>query len=142
MTHTRPLAAMTFAMALLAVPAAAQQAGAPTPAPASGNPGLVPASGNPNLAVASVKLESGTRVGKIIGMSVYTDGNEKIGAVDDVILTEGDKATVAIVSIGGIMGLGSKLVAMPFNDLKRDADKVVISGVTKDSLNAMPAFVY
>lgn len=129
----------SFALAFLigAVPlsASAQQ-------PAVTPPGLVATTNNPNLAVATVKLENGTRTSKIVGASVYTDGNEKLGTVDDVILTEGDKATVAIVAIGGVLGVGSKLVALPFTQLRREADKIVLTGVTKDALAAMPSFTY
>ncbi len=134
MTNLRSLAAMALATAIVALPATAQQ-----PAPASG---VVATTNNPNLAVATVKLENGARTSKIVGTAVYTDANEKIGTVDDLILTEGDKVTVAIISIGGVLGLGSKLVALPFDQLKRESDKVVLVGATKDSLNAMPSFVY
>lgn len=113
----------------------AQQPGA-TP------PGLVATTNNPNLAVATVKLGSGTRTSKIVGASVYNEGNEKLGTVDDVILTEGDKATVAIVAIGGVLGVGSKLVALPFTQMRREADKIVLTGVTKEALAAMPSFTY
>ena len=125
-------------------PAAPQPAPAPAPAPAAtpAPAGLVATTNNPNLAVATVKLENGARASKIIGTSVYTDGNEKIGTVDDLILTEGDKVTVAIVAVGGVLGLGSKMVALPFTGLRREADKVVLTGVTKDALTAMPTFVY
>jgi hypothetical protein len=106
-------------------------------------PGLTPAAGNPNLAVATVKLENGTRASKVIGASVYVDGSaDKIGSVDDLIITEGDKVTVAIISVGGVMGVGGKLVALPYTQLRREPDKVVLTGATKDSLNAMPSFTY
>ncbi len=136
--------------ALAALPAAAQQADqAATPPPdtsapaASGAPaGLVTTVNNPNLAVASVKLESGVRASKLIGATVYSEQNERVGSVDDLVMTGGDKVTVAVVSVGGFLGLGSKLVAVPFDQLKRDADHVVLPGATKDTLNAMPNFVY
>ena len=136
MTNLRLLMAVSAIGGVLAMPAMAQQA------PPPGAPGVVATTNNPNLAVATVKLENGTRTSKIVGTAVYTDANEKVGTVDDLILTEGDKVTVAIVSIGGVLGLGSKLVAVPFGELKREPDKVTLTGVSKDALNAMPSFVY
>ena len=50
--------------------------------------------------------------------------------------------TVAVISVGGLLGLGSKLVAVPFGQLKRDADRLVLLGATKAALNAVPNFVY
>ncbi len=126
----------TLVAAMTALPVAAQQADQAAP------PGVVATTNNPNLSVASVRLENGVRTSKLIGSAVYSEQNERIGSVDDLVMTGDDKITVAIVSVGGFLGMGSKLVAMPFGQLKRDGDHVVLQGATKDSLNAMPNFVY
>ena len=139
---------MTLIAALTALPAAAQQADqtATPPAATSAAPGapagLVATVNNPNLAVSAVKLENGVRASKLIGATVYSEQNEGVGSVDDLVMTEGNKVTVAVVAVGGFLGLGSKLVAVPFDQLKRDADRVVLPGATKETLNAMPNFVY
>lgn len=139
------LLAVAIVAGLVAGPVLAQQPRTATP-PSGATPGVAPGltatTNNPNLAVATLKLESGVRAGKIIGAAVYSDANEKVGTVDDLILTDGDKATVAIVSVGGFLGIGSKLVAVPFSQLKRDGDKVTLLAVTRESLNTMPGFVY
>lgn len=152
MLNVQSVAIMTVVTALTALPVVAQQAGqsdappagaAPAPAPAPAQPGgLVATTNNPNLSVASVRLENGVRASKVIGSTVYNEQNERVGSVDDLIMTEDDKVTVAIISVGGFLGLGSKLVAVPFGQLKRDADRVVLTGATKDTLNGMPSFVY
>lgn len=152
MLNVRSVAIMTVVAALTALPVVAQQAGqsdappasaAPAPAPAPAQPGgLVATTNNPNLSVASVRLENGVRASKVIGSTVYNEQNERVGSVDDLIMTEDDKVTVAVISVGGFLGLGSKLVAVPFGQLKRDADRVVLTGATKDTLNGMPSFVY
>lgn len=131
---------LTAIAASVSVQVVAQQP--PLPAAPVLAPGLVATTNNPNLAVATVKLENGTRASRIIGASVYLDSNEKIGTVDDLVMTAGNKVTVAVVSMGGVLGVGSKLVALPFEQLKVEADKVVLPGMTKDALGAMPSFVY
>ncbi len=130
--------AAALVAALTALPAAAQ----PTDQPAASPAGVVATTNNPNLSVASVRLDSGVRASQLIGSAVYSDQNERMGSVDDLVMTENDRITVAIVSVGGFLGMGSKLVAVPFAQLKRDADRVVLQGATKDTLNAMPNFVY
>lgn len=130
--------AMALAASLAAMPALAQQADQ-TPAPPAG---VVATTNNPNLAVASVRLESGVRASKLIGAAVNSDQNERIGSVDDLVMTDENKVTVAVISVGGFLGLGSKLVAVPFDQLKRDGDHMVLQGATKDTLNAMPSLVY
>ena len=81
---------------------------------------MVATTNNPNLAVASVRLENGVRASKLIGAAVYGDGGQQIGSLDDLIMTGGDRITVAIVSVGGFLGYGSKLVAFPYSQLKQD----------------------
>jgi PRC-barrel domain len=128
-------------------PALAQQSPDPSKNPAavtSANPSGAPAS--PDLTVATVKLQGGSRVSKLIGMPVYNDQNEKIGSVDDLIMKDGNKIVMAVVSVGGFLGIGNKLVAIPYDQLhmemNSDDRKVTMPGASKDALNAMPTFTY
>ena len=90
------------ALLLLAGPALAQQ---PSATPVI--PGVVATTNNPNLAVSAVRLESGQRMSQIIGASVFNDAGERFGAVDDLVMVEGDKVSVAIIGIGGFLGMGA-----------------------------------
>ena len=58
------------------------------------------------------------RVGKIVGASVYNDQNQSVGSIDDVLMSHDNKATMAVISVGGFLGMGSKLVSVPFDQLK------------------------
>lgn len=133
MLNSRTLIVLTAIAASISVQVLAQQS-----APA----GLVATTNNPNLAVATVKLENGVRTSKIVGSAVTIDGGEKVGTVDDLIMTGDNKVTVAVISMGGVLGVGSKLVAVPYEQLKVGADKVELPGVSKDALGAMPSFMY
>ena len=136
---SKPLLA---AFVLLAGPALAQQ---PAGMPASAGPaipGIVATTNNPNLTVSAVRLERGQRITQIIGASVFTDAGERIGGVDDLVMVEGDKVQVAIIGVGGFLGVGVKLVAVPYQQLKRDGDRLVLPGVTKEALDGMPSFSY
>ncbi len=133
---------LTLAALLLAAgPLAAQTTQSAAPAPSA--TGLVPAAGNPNLSVASVRMEGGIRASKLIGAGVYSDPNTQIGTIDDLMLTPDNKVALAIVSVGGLIGIGGKLTAVPIGQLQRAADgKLMLPGASKDSLNAEPNFVY
>ena len=137
---------MTRATGLLL--AAALAAGLPpaqalAQAPGAPDTKLTPAPGNPNLSVASVRMEGGVRASKVIGAGVYSDGNTQVGTIDDLIMTPDNTVVLAIISVGGVMGLGGKLVALPIGQLQKPADgRYTLPGATKDSLNAMPSFVY
>ncbi len=103
---------------------------------------MVATTNNPNLAVASVKLENGRRLSKIIGADVYGQGGQQLGKVDDLVMMDGDKVSLVVVAAGGFLGLGSKLIAFPFDDLKTEGDRLTLPSVTPDALNKMPNFQY
>ena len=83
------------------------------------------------------------RASKIVGSSVYNDHDEKIGSIDDLVISNTHQLS-AVVSVGGFLGMGSKMVEVPFDKLqfgntKGSSDnRVVMPGVTKESLNGMP----
>ena len=123
-------------IACLALPGMALAQGAPTAA-----------AGEPQLAVATVRATSGYRASKLIGAAIYNDQNQQIGTVDDLILNQKDNTVaLAVISVGGFLGIGSKLVAVPYEQLRYDPSgkdaRVVMPGATKDSLNTMPNFTY
>jgi sporulation protein YlmC with PRC-barrel domain len=83
------------------------------------------------------------RASKVVGASVYNDQNQSVGSIDDVLMSDSDhKAATAVISVGGFLGMGSKLVSVPFDQLKIENDKVVMSGATKASLEGMPEYHY
>ncbi|HME27929.1 MAG TPA: PRC-barrel domain-containing protein [Acetobacteraceae bacterium] len=83
------------------------------------------------------------RVSKVVGASVYNDQNQSVGSVDDVLMSDNDhKAATAVISVGGFLGMGSKLVSVPFDQLKIENDRLVMPGATKASLEGMPEYHY
>jgi hypothetical protein len=101
---------------------------------------------NPDLTVATVKLQGGSRISKLIGSAVYNDQNEKIGSLDDLIMKDGNRIVMGVVSVGGFLGMGNKLVAISYDQLHLEADKdqtkITMPGASKESLSAMPTFTY
>ena len=79
---------------------------------------------------------------QILGQHVYNDAKEKIGAVEDIIITPERSASYAIVSSGGFLGIGSHDVAIPADQFKLNNDRLVLPGATKEKLRAMPQFEY
>jgi sporulation protein YlmC with PRC-barrel domain len=79
---------------------------------------------------------------QILGQSVHNDKGEKIGTVEDVIVTPERSASYAIVSTGGFLGIGSHDVAIPAAQFKLSNDRLVLPGATKELIRAMPRFEY
>ncbi|GGG31592.1 hypothetical protein GCM10010964_19430 [Caldovatus sediminis] len=97
------------------------------------------------LAVDRAQLREGRRASKVIGSTVYGgSGNDSIGSVDDLIIPRGGGNPVAVLSVGGFLGIGAKLVAVPYERLQFDAERErwVLPGATRESLEALPIFAY
>jgi sporulation protein YlmC with PRC-barrel domain len=45
---------------------------------------------------------------------VYDNAEDKIGVVTDLIMDNSGTVTTAVVSVGGLLGVGKKGVAVPF----------------------------
>jgi hypothetical protein len=88
------------------------------------------------------KLAAGYRAPKVIGSNVVNEENEVIGKIDDLLISLDGKEPYAVLSIGGFLGMGTHLVAVPYETLKSTDDKIVLPGGTKNSLRMLPEFKY
>ncbi len=95
------------------------------------------------VVVDVVKVADGYRVSKLRGTNVVTPQNEKLGELDDLIIGK-DRVLFAIIEVGGFLGLGSYLIAVPYTSLQiSDGGKrIVLPGATKESVKALPEFKY
>ncbi|MEE3627418.1 PRC-barrel domain-containing protein [Nitrospirillum sp. BR 11752] len=97
--------------------------------------------------IATTKVDvanvaTGHRSSKIVGAKVVNDQNDTVGTVDDLIISQKDSVPYAILSVGGFLGVGDRLVAVPYSALQVTDDKVELPGGNKDVLMKQPAFHY
>jgi sporulation protein YlmC with PRC-barrel domain len=109
-------------------------------------PVAVQAQGTPQTVqltkVDVVKVATGFRASKVIGSSVVNDAGDTVGRVDDIIIAEDGKAPFVVLAVGGFLGIGDRLVVLPYEQLKAMDRKIVMPGGTKDALKDLPAFKY
>jgi sporulation protein YlmC with PRC-barrel domain len=77
----------------------------------------------------------------LLGMPVKNHQNEKLGSIREIVLDlDSGKVGYAVLSIGGFLGIGDKLVAVPVNALSvgPDRDSLVVDA-DKARLQEMPA---
>lgn len=104
----------------------------------------------PQMGVQLIKVDlsvvaKGYRMSKLIGGSVINDKNEKIGTVDDVIADKDKKQlSFAVLQVGGFLGVGGHLVAVPYDSLVIDdtGQKITLPGASKDELKKLSQFNY
>jgi hypothetical protein len=92
--------------------------------------------------VDPVGVASGYRASKVIGANVVNDRGDGIGKIDDVIISSDGKAPYAVLSVGGFLGVGSRLVLVRYQDLNFANNKVTLAGASKEQLMALPEFKY
>ncbi len=79
---------------------------------------------------------------QILGQRVYNEKNEKVGAIDDIIITPERAVSYVIVGAGGFVGVGRHDVAIPIERLQQQDGKFVLPGATKEAIKALPKFEY
>lgn len=84
--------------------------------------------------VATLKAED------LKGTDVISPTGQKLGDIDDFVLTGDGKVDAVIVEFGGFLGMGTKHVAVAYDGLKfmvgSSNERYLVINVTKDQLNA------
>ena len=78
----------------------------------------------------------------ILGQAVYNDKDERVGSIDDIIVSPDNAVSYAIVNAGGFVGLTKHDVAVPVSKIKLVNNKLILAGATKDALKEAPPFEY
>ena len=72
----------------------------------------------PSAAAAPIAAAGKWRASKVIGVNVYNEANEKVGDISGVDYRLRGTGRGAVISVGGFLGMGEHLVAVPMNQLK------------------------
>ncbi len=76
------------------------------------------ANSDSNTQFVSQETDGQWRASKIIGLNVYDPNNEKIGSIAEILVNKDGTPEVAVIGVGGFLGLGAKDVGLPFKALK------------------------
>ena len=114
--------------ALLASVAFAQQ----SPTATSDKANMAPAA-----ASDSSSFQGNWRASKVVGLSVYNDANESLGSINDLLTDKGGNIKAVVIGVGGFLGVGEHLVAIPFDKIKFVNEPVAYTGAANGP-NAPP----
>jgi len=70
------------------------------------------------------------RASKVVGLSVYNDKNESVGSINDLLTDKNGKITAVVIGVGGFLGVGEHLVAVPFEKVKFATEPVAYTGTS------------
>jgi sporulation protein YlmC with PRC-barrel domain len=81
-------------------------------------------------AASDASFKGDWRASKLAGLSVYNDNNESIGSINDLLTDKSGNIKAAVISVGGFLGMGAHLVAVPFDKIKFVNEPVAYTGVS------------
>ena len=80
------------------------------------------------------------RASKLVGLSVYNEKNESVGSINDMLTDKNGKIVAVVIGVGGFLGVGEHLVAIPWDKIKFVDQPVAYSGAAapKTATNTAP----
>ena len=77
---------------------------------------------------SSSSYQGDWRTSKVVGLNVYNDKNESVGSINELLMDKSGSIKVAVLSVGGFLGVGSHYVAIPFEKIKFSSEPVAYTG--------------
>lgn len=78
----------------------------------------------------------------LMRQSILGANNERIGDVNDLLLSKDGQVSAVLVGVGGFLGIGEKTVAIPFDALKRSPESDQLTApYSREDLEQAPEFV-
>ena len=82
---------------------------------------------------------------KLVGANIENAAGEKIGDIEDVVIDlDSGKVAYVAMGVGGVLGMGERLFAVPFSEFKLNHDRsnnlVLALDISKDRLEKAPGF--
>jgi sporulation protein YlmC with PRC-barrel domain len=132
--------------ALFTIPAIAQQTqpGTSQPSTSQKTTPAAPVAGVIPLGVTKIEADlvaPGLRASKLMKQRVYNESGTKIGEIEDLVIAPDGTLSVAVVEVGGFLGVGKHRVAIPVKQFTSIHPKVVLPGASKDALKKLPEFI-
>ena len=78
---------------------------------------------------SNTSFQGDWRASKVVGLNVYNEKNENVGSINDLLMDKSGSIKAAVISVGGFLGMGARLVALPYDKIKFSTEPVVHTGV-------------
>jgi putative membrane protein len=89
---------------------------------------------------AATRPEEPVSVDQVLGSRVVNAEGQEVGEIEDLVLDR-NQIAYAVVSVGGLLGIGEKRVAVPLDDLQLgEGETYLMSSATQEQLEQMPQY--
>jgi sporulation protein YlmC with PRC-barrel domain len=116
----------------------------------TGQMAAAPAEGSDNVVTGSLPQEGyqlatqDLPASELIGATVYGQGDESIGEINDVVFNKDGQIDAVVLDVGGFLGIGEKPVAVGFDQLNVRTDDggnlLVMINAPKEQLENAPTY--
>jgi sporulation protein YlmC with PRC-barrel domain len=108
--------------------AAFAQSPAATTTDSAGTPPAASSTATTSTTASASSLQGNWRASKLAGLNVYNDKNESVGSINDLLTDKSGNVKAVVIGVGGFLGVGEHLVAVPFDKVKFVTEPVAYSG--------------
>jgi sporulation protein YlmC with PRC-barrel domain len=92
-----------------------------------------PATGANGASIPEASLKGDWRASKVVGLKVYNDSNESLGSISDLLMDKGGSIKAVVLGVGGFLGMGEHLVAVPLDKVKFVTEPIAYTGTASTS---------
>jgi len=78
----------------------------------------------------SSSFQGNWRASKVVGLNVYNDSNESLGSINDLLTDKSGNIKAVVIGVGGFLGVGEHLVAVPFDKVKFVSEPVAYTSAS------------
>src|SRR5947208_4556033 len=87
----------------------------------------------PAAASDTSSFKGNWRASKLVGLNVYNDSNESLGSINDLLADKTGNIKGVVIGVGGFLGVGTHLVAVPFDKIKFVSEPVAMASAADGS---------
>ena len=84
----------------------------------------------PAAASDTTSFKGNWRASKLVGLNVYNDSNESLGSINDLLTDKSGDIKGVVIGVGGFLGVGEHLVAVPLDKVKFVEDPIAYTGAS------------
>ncbi|MGA7323476.1 MAG: PRC-barrel domain-containing protein [Rhodomicrobium sp.] len=117
-----------------------------TPPQGTTSPQAQPAPAQPNAAGGSEgsslsNKQATLQRSQLVGKKLYGKDGREVGTIQNVTTTASGDVKAAEVDTGGFLGIGTKRISVPADQLQFKGDRIVDNAMTADQISKLPAMV-
>jgi PRC-barrel domain len=99
---------------------------------------------NANSDAFTGQIAGGYTAEELIGADIENTNGDTIDEVSDLLIDDNNEVTHVLVDVGGVLGIGTKTVALPIDELTvaqgSSDEPTFVTAMSEDELEALPGY--